>query len=43
IIFALSTHITREWFLIHETPASVVAFGVLGGSGLLLLAWQNFM
>ncbi|CAG8629653.1 14700_t:CDS:2, partial [Acaulospora morrowiae] len=43
IIFAFSTHVTREWFLLHGAPASVVVFGVLGGSGLLLLTWQNFM
>ncbi|CAG8702238.1 19755_t:CDS:2, partial [Gigaspora rosea] len=43
IIFALSTHIVREWFLLCGVPVSVVTFGVLGGAGLMLLAWQNFM
>ncbi|CAG8501383.1 7475_t:CDS:2 [Cetraspora pellucida] len=43
IIFAFSTHIAREWFLLCGAPVSVVTFGVLCGAGLILLAWQNFM
>ncbi|CAG8736401.1 22850_t:CDS:2, partial [Racocetra persica] len=43
IIFAFSTHIARECFLLCGAPVSVVTFGVLGGAGLMLLAWQNFM
>ncbi|CAI2168369.1 8246_t:CDS:10 [Funneliformis geosporum] len=31
----------RDWFLLRGAPVSVVTFGVLGGAGLLLLAWQK--
>ncbi|CAG8541720.1 15375_t:CDS:10 [Funneliformis caledonium] len=40
-IHALSTYIARDWFLLRGAPVSVVTFGVLGGAGLLLLAWQK--